>query len=71
MLTQRVVQPIYVAQLDGYPWLALDAWDGAVRGQEDQEGSGCHRSLKAHLGRRGREMLRVCIPNRAFLIPYV
>lgn len=71
MLTQRVVQPIYAAQLDGYPRLVLDAWDGAVRGQKDQEGSGHHRSLKAHLGRRTREILRACIPNRAFLIPYM
>lgn len=71
MLTQRVVQPIYITQLDGHPWLALVAWDSAVRGQEDQKGSGHHGFLKAHLGRRARETLRACIPNTAFLIPYM
>lgn len=69
MLTQRVVQPIYVGQLDSHPRLALVAWDGAIRGQEDQEGGGHHRSLKAHLSRRARDTLRACIPNTAFLIP--
>lgn len=71
LLTQRAVQPIYVAHLDSDPWLALVAWDGAVGGQEDQEGGGHCRSLKAHLGRRARETLKACIPNTAFLIQYM
>lgn len=61
LLTQRVVQPIYVTQLDSDPRLALVAWDGARGGQEDQEGGGHCGSLKAHLGRRVRETLRACI----------
>lgn len=35
MLTQRVVQPIHVTQLDGHLRLVLVAWGGAIRGQEE------------------------------------
>jgi len=70
-LTQSAVQPIYVAQLDIDPWLVLVAWDCAIGGQEDQEGGGQCRSLKAHLGRRTRETLRAGLPDIAFLIAYM
>lgn len=71
LLTQRVVQPIYIAQLDSDPWLALVAWDGAIRGQEDQKRGGHCGSLKAHLCRRARGTLRACTLHTAFMIPNI